>query len=253
MKKIILTAIYLALSASAAYADNAEPRDMAAVRATVAACADIAEFDIKNYDYDKIFRYALYTHDNFRVLTDIDPKEGESSSFGYNKISLVSGEFMDHVMENVLGITPEKPPISDLTERGFCFNNGYYLYTGGFNTYFSTEITGIDSAEQLGSGVFLVNFSDVYTEGNARTAEKSYAVLLEREDGTYTLLRLGMGQSPPDRETLMSYVPQSDTGETQPDVQAEGREGALLPLLLLTCGAGTVGVILCVAAVVRRK
>ena len=252
MKKLIIATLYLALAAPAAYADT-EPRDMAAVRATVAACADIAEFDIKDYDYDKIFRYALYTHENFRVLTDIDPKEGESSSFGYNKISLVSGEFMDYVMENVLGITPEKPPISDLTERGFCFNNGYYLYTGGFNTYFSTEITGIDSAEHLGGGVFLVNFSDVYTEGNTRTAEKSYAVLLEREDGTYTLLRLGMGQSPPDRETLMSYVPQSDTGETPSDEQTEGRKGALLPLLLLTCGAGTVGVILCVAAVVRRK
>ena len=62
MKKLIIAALYLALASSAAYADNAEPRDMAAVRATVAACADIAEFDIKNYDYDKIFRYALYTH-----------------------------------------------------------------------------------------------------------------------------------------------------------------------------------------------
>ena len=253
MKKIILAAIYLALAVPTAYADNAGPRDMAAVRATVAACADIAEFDIKNYDYDKIFRYALYTHENFRILTDIDPKEGESSTLRYNKISLVSGEFMDYVMENVLGITPEKPPISDLTERGFCFNNGYYLYTGGFNTYFSTEITSIDGAEHLGGGVFLVNFSDVYTEDGARTAEKSYAVLLEREDGTYTLLRLGMGQSPPDRETLMSYVPRIDTGETQSDEQTERREGALLPLLLLTCGAGAVGVILCAAVMVKRK
>ena len=79
MKKIIIAALYLALGVSAAYADAA-PRDMVAVRATVAACADIAEFDIKNYDYDKIFRCALYTHENFRVLTDIDPKEGESST-----------------------------------------------------------------------------------------------------------------------------------------------------------------------------
>ena len=102
MKKIILTVLYFAIAAPVAYADT-EPRDMVSVRATVAACADIAEFDIKSYDYDKIFRYALYTHENFRVLTDIDPKEGESSSFGYNKISLVSGEFMDFVMENVLG------------------------------------------------------------------------------------------------------------------------------------------------------
>ena len=96
-----------------------------------------------------------------------------------------------------------------------------------------------------------MNFSDVYTEGNTRTAEKSYAVLLEREDGTYTLLRLGMGQSPPDRETLMSYVP-TDTGEAVTDEQTERREGALLPLLLLVCGAGAVGVILCVAVMVRR-
>ena len=252
MKKIIIAALYLALTAPAVYADT-EPRDMAAVRATVASCADIAEFDIKNYDYDKIFRCALYTHENFRVLTDIDPKEGESSTLGYNKISLVSGEYMDFVMENVLGITPEKPPIGDLTERGFCFNNGYYLYTGGYSTYFATEITGIDSTEHLGGGVFLVNFSDVYTEGNTHTAEKSYAVLLEREDNTYTLLRLGMGQDPPDRETLMSYVPSPDTGDAEQDGQHDKFGGMLLPLLLLACGCSTVGVIFCVTIMMKRK
>lgn len=253
MKKIAIAVLYFMLAVPAAYADNAEPRDMSAVRATVAAVADIAEFDIKNYDYDRIFRYALYTHNNFRILTDIDPMEGESSSMGYNKISLVSSEYMDYVMTDVLGITPEKPPISDLINRGFCYNNGYYLYTGGFNTFFATEINDIDSAELLGGGVFLVTFSDVYTEGNNRTAEQSYAVLLERDDNTYTLLRLGMGQDVPDTETLMSYVPTPRDDSVPREATENNDRKALLPFLLLVCGAGIVGVILCLTILVRSK
>ena len=35
------------------------------------ACADVMRFNIRNYDYDKLFKYVLYTHKNFQILTDI--------------------------------------------------------------------------------------------------------------------------------------------------------------------------------------
>ena len=38
---------------------------------TLTACADVMRFNIRNYNYDKLFKYVLYTHKNFQILTDI--------------------------------------------------------------------------------------------------------------------------------------------------------------------------------------
>ena len=33
------------------------------------ACADVMRFNIRNYNYDKLFKYVLYTHKNFQIHT----------------------------------------------------------------------------------------------------------------------------------------------------------------------------------------
>lgn len=147
------------------------------IKETLAACVDIMSFDIKDYDYDKLFKYILYTHKNFSILTDIPANSGQSSSLGYNNVSIVNSEFIDYIMEQVFRIAPEKPPVNNLLERGFCYNNGYYFYSGGFDVYFSTEIRDIISVYDLGGGVMFVVFSDIYTEGDTKTQEYSFAVL----------------------------------------------------------------------------
>ena len=132
----------------------------------LSACADLMSFDIKNYDYDTIFKYVLYTHQNFKVLTDIDPMTGSSSSLGYNNVSIAGSSFIDYIMENILRISPEKPPVNNLLNRGFCYSGGYYYYTGGFDVFFSTEIKDIIGIYDLGGNAVYIVFSDIYTEGD---------------------------------------------------------------------------------------
>ena len=38
---------------------------------TLTACADVMRFNIRNYNYDKLFKYVLYTHKNFQILPPI--------------------------------------------------------------------------------------------------------------------------------------------------------------------------------------
>ena len=93
---------------------------------TLTACADVMRFNIRNYDYDKLFKYVLYTHKNFQILTDIPADTGNSSNLGYNNVKLVNSDYIDYIMTRVFRITPEKPPVNELLERGFCYNDGYY-------------------------------------------------------------------------------------------------------------------------------
>lgn len=180
--------------------------DLNNIRFTLAACADIMTFDIKNYDYDRLFKYILYTHTNFSILTDIPPFSGESSSLGFNNVSIVNSNFIDYIMNTIFRITPEKPPVNNLLQRGFCYNNGYYFYTGGFDVYFSTEIRDIIGVYNLGSGVKFVVFEDIYTEGNTKTPEYSFAILQKTDEG-YSLLRLGMGEPLPSEHEIRKYSP----------------------------------------------
>ena len=101
---------------------------------TLTACADVMRFNIRNYNYDKLFKYVLYTHKNFQILTDIPADTGNSSNLGYNNVTLVNSDYIDYIMTRVFRITPEKPPVNELLERGFCYNDGYYYYIGGLPT-----------------------------------------------------------------------------------------------------------------------
>jgi hypothetical protein len=123
-------------------------------------------FNIRNYDYDKLFKYVLYTHKNFQILTDIPADTGNSSNLGYNNVKLVNSDYIDYIMTRVFRITPEKPPVNELLERGFCYNDGYYYYIGGFGVYFATKIVDIKGVYDIGGGVTFVIFSDIYYESD---------------------------------------------------------------------------------------
>ena len=233
--------------------------DITKMKNTITSCADIMSFDIKDYDYDTLFRYVLYTHQNFRILTDIDPQSGNSSNFGYNNISLVSSEFIDYVMENIFRITPEKPPVNNLLSRGFCYSNGYYFYTGGFDVYFSTQVLDITGVYELGGDVYYVVFSDIYNEDNVSKPEYSFAVLQKTNDG-YSLLRLGMGENLPSQSEVRAYSPfsahnkmswsnsaaTSDETKTAPDT-------FLLPILLVIISVGFVGFVCAIIILIKGK
>lgn len=227
---------------------------------TLTACADVMRFNIRNYDYDKLFKYVLYTHKNFQILTDIPADTGNSSNLGYNNVTLVNSDYIDYIMTRVFRITPEKPPVNELLERGFCYNDGYYYYIGGFGIYFATEIVDIKGVYDIGGGVTFVIFSDIYYEGNTRTPEYSFAILQNTENG-YSLMRLGMGEDLPTSDEVRLYSPFKTYNEMNWNINNVDNNNDVdfvksyisIPILLLVISLGLIGLTACIAALVKRK
>lgn len=223
------------------------------------ACADVMRFNIRNYDYDKLFKYVLYTHKNFQILTDIPADTGNSSNLGYNNVKLVNSDYIDYIMTRVFRITPEKPPVNELLERGFCYNDGYYYYIGGFGIYFATEIVDIKGVYDIGGGVTFVIFSDIYYEGDTRTPEYSFAILQNTENG-YSLMRLGMGENLPTSDEVRLYSPFKTYNEMNWNINNVDNNNddfvksyISIPILLLVISLGLIGLTACIAALVKRK
>lgn len=227
---------------------------------TLTACADVMRFNIRNYNYDKLFKYVLYTHKNFQILTDIPADTGNSSNLGYNNVTLVNSDYIDYIMTRVFRITPEKPPVNELLERGFCYNDGYYYYIGGFGIYFATEIVDIKGVYDIGGGVTFVVFSDIYYEGDTRTPEYSFAILQNTENG-YSLMRLGMGEDLPTSDEVRLYSPFKTYNEMNWNINNVDNNNdddfvksyISIPILLLVISLGLIGLTACIAALVKRK
>lgn len=224
------------------------------------ACADVMRFNIRNYDYDKLFKYVLYTHKNFQILTDIPADTGNSSNLGYNNVKLVNSDYIDYIMTRVFRITPEKPPVNELLERGFCYNDGYYYYIGGFGVYFATKIVDIKGIYDIGGGVTFVVFNDIYYEGDTRTPEYSFAILQNTENG-YSLMRLGMGEDLPTSDEVRLYSPFKTYNEMNWNINNVDNNNDVdfvksyisIPILLLVISIGLIGLTACIVALAKRK
>ena len=223
------------------------------------ACADIMRFNIRNYNYDKLFKYVLYTHKNFQILTDIPADTGNSSNLGYNNVKLVNSDYIDYIMTRVFRITPEKPPVNELLERGFCYNDGYYYYIGGFGVYFATKIVDIKGVYDIGGGVIFVVFGDIYYEGDTRTPEYSFAILQNTENG-YSLMRLGMGEDLPTSDEVRLYSPFKTYNEMNWNINNVDNNNddfvksyISIPILLLVISLGLIGLTACIVALAKRK
>lgn len=227
---------------------------------TLTACADVIRFNIRNYNYDKLFKYVLYTHKNFQILTDIPADTGNSSNLGYNNVTLVNSDYIDYIMTRVFRITPEKPPVNELLERGFCYNDGYYYYIGGFGVYFATKIVDIKGVYDIGGGVTFVIFSDIYYESDTRTPEYSFAILQNTENG-YSLMRLGMGEDLPTSDEVRLYSPFKTYNEMNWNINNVDNNNDVdfvksyisIPILLLVISIGLIGLTACIVALAKRK
>ena len=226
---------------------------------TLTACADVMRFNIRNYNYDKLFKYVLYTHKNFQILTDIPADTGNSSNLGYNNVKLVNSDYIDYIMTRVFRITPEKTPVNELLERGFCYNDGYYYYIGGFGVYFATKIVDIKGVYDIGGGVIFVVFGDIYYEGDTRTPEYSFAILQNTENG-YSLMRLGMGENLPTSDEVRLYSPFKTYNEMNWNINNVDNNNddfvksyISIPILLLVISLGLIGLTACIVALAKRK
>ena len=166
----------------------------------ISACASLTEFDRENYDYDRIFKYVLFTHTAFEPLVPANPHSDTDGD-----IKSVSSEYIDFIMTNILQIPPEHPPVTALTERGFCYRDGVYMYTGGFSADYDTEILDILALHDLGGGIYHIIFSDIYYENGGSLPEYSFAIVSDT-DGALSLIRLGMGKNLLTEHQLSRYA-----------------------------------------------
>lgn len=221
------------------------------IKTLLTACADIMSFDIRDYDYDTLFKYILYTHKNFQIITDIPASSGNSSSLGYNNVSIVSSDFIDFVMNNIFKIPPEKPPVNTLLSRGFCYNNGFYYYTGGFDSYFATKILDLIGVYNIDDENIFVLMSDIYYENNSETPEYSFAIL-HNENGSYSLLRLGMGKSLLSYEEIMNYTQESLSPAPIADNEKTAPGKFPMPVLISFIAGGLIVFTLGIIALIKQ-
>ncbi|MCC8169915.1 MAG: hypothetical protein LIO59_06085 [Oscillospiraceae bacterium] len=179
------------------------------IRALLTACADIMKFDIDNYDYDTLMKYILCTHDNFRLITGLDPQTSSMENTpGFEDVLIVNADYIDYILTAVFKMPPEHPPVNALVSRGYCYTNGVYYYKNIFNVDFSTDIRDLIGVYNLGGGIFYVIFTDIYHEGNNETFEYSFAVIRQNEEPPYSLLRIGMGENLLTENEITEYTPQ---------------------------------------------
>ncbi len=218
------------------------PEELDKIHALLAACADVMEFDSKNPDYDALMLYILNSHENFRLLTELDPKTAQSApQSGLGGITLVDGEFIDYILTNIFDVNPEHPDVQALSSRGFCYSGDYYYYVDKY-FYFSTDKIEIKALYDLGGGTYYTVFTDIYTENGISEPEYSFAVIRAGGEYGYQILRIGMGLDPPPESEILKYAPDIATPEP---AENSARKTALLgSAVLLGAAASAVGLIL---------
>lgn len=172
----------------------------------IKSCADIMKYDA-NTDINALMRHVLYTHRNFTLLSSIEPSIEKSGD-----ITMCSSDFIDEVLYKAFRLEPEKPPVNMLTSLKYCYNNSYYYYVGGYDTYFATDVKEITDIFTIDKDKLLVIFYNTYTEAdNIPIPEYSYAVFSSDKDGFY-ITELNMGGDLPDLTNF--FEKDSNTSES---------------------------------------
>lgn len=211
---------------------DSEKNDMMTV---IKACADVMEFDIRDYDYDKTVKYILCSNQNFKILTDI-PSNYVPDSGG---ISIVGTEYIDYILKNVFDLPTEHPGVNLLTRRGFCVDSGYYYYKNNFG-YYATDILDAEGIYNLGNNMYYIVFSDIFRLESSAVPEYSYAVL-EKNSGGYKLIKLGMGKNLLFERELYELSPQMKSSysweNTEPKPVYDKYLYIILFMVCISCGA----------------
>ncbi len=214
----------------------------------ITACADVMEFDIRNYDYDTVMKYILCTNQNFKILTDI-PSLYVPESGG---LSIVSTEYIDYITENVFGLAVEHPSVNLLARRGFCADSGYYYYKNNFS-YYATDILDAEGIYDLGDDMYYVVFSDIFRLESSAVPEYSYAVL-KKNNGSYRLIKLGMGRDLLFERELYELSPQmKSTYSWENETPKLGMNRFLYIVLFMVCVSCGAAALVCGVIYIVRE
>lgn len=163
------------------------------------ACADIYTFNSDDYDINELTMRVLYTHRNFQLLSNINPQTAQNTS-----IKMCSEQFIAESMHKAFRITPPKPALNMLTQIGYCYNNGLYYYTGGYNEYFATDITDIIKIYAIKDNSIYVIFKNSYTDSNTPVGVEFSSATIKKDSEGYYLSSLQMGKLIDNPQELIS-------------------------------------------------
>ncbi len=152
---------------------------------TIRACADIVSYD-STTDINDLMLRILYTNENFDIITQNNPDRKNDGN-----IHMCRGKFIEEILHKVFRKTPPRPEPKDLTSLGYCYQNGYYYYYGGYTDYYATDVTDISRTITLPDGNLYVIVNNTYTEGATVTDEKS-AFTFCRDDLGYYVKEIDM-------------------------------------------------------------
>ena len=175
----------LLLSTRCAYATDNDYEKMLPV---IKSCADIGSYDSKSYDRDELMLRFLYTCENFKILTDTPMITSKSGN-----INMCNTAFVKDAVYKAFRIDAPTPPPDKLTTLGYCENNGYYYFTGGYSEYFATDVKDILKVTPLDDGSVYVVFSNTYQSGNSSPQTEYNAIRLGYDSTGYYALSLDMG------------------------------------------------------------
>lgn len=194
------------------------------------ACADIYTFNSADYDLDNLTLSVLYTHRNFQLISDINPQSTENTL-----LKMCNEQFIAQAMHKAFRITPPKPALNMLTQTGYCYNNGLYYYTGGYNGYFATDVKEIIKTYAIKDNSVYVIFKNAYTDSNTPVSIEYSSATVKKDSEGYYLSSLQMGRLIDNPQELIS----PDTLEASSGIYIK-----YIPILVILIAIAITGIVI---------
>ena len=203
-----ITIILIVLLECFAISANAENDDKTELLTLIKACADIGSFDSRDYDIAELMMRFFYSYQNFKILSPVPPKAVSSGT-----VTMCNSDFVYDALYRAFRINPPTPKPHMLTELGYCEDNGFYSFYGGYDEYFSTDVREIVKIIPQPDGSEYVVFSNYYTQGENPPVFEYSSMTVQRDDKGYYVTAIKMNA---DFSALQPNFEQSRENGTHP-------------------------------------
>lgn len=198
---IYITRILFTVLAIFCYFPHAYAYNDSDILPLIKACADIASYSAETTDENELMLKVLFTHNNFKIVTDKTLKTDKSGS-----LNMCNAEFIQDVMYKVFRIDAPTPTPDKLNELGYYYNNGYYYYSGGYSIYYATNVNEIVKTVQNTDGSVNIIFSNTYVEGDNKPQSEISEMKLKKDNLGYYVSEINMNTDLTDMELTSSPV-----------------------------------------------
>ncbi len=202
MRLLVFFCVLFHLLSISAHAEEYNSKELLTL---IKACADIGDFDSSDFNENELMRRFFYTYRNFEILSNF-PTNAVTS----DKITVCDSRFVQDAVYKAFRLDAPSPKPHLLTELGFCENNGYYSFYGGYSEYFATDVKEIVKIIPLPDNTDYVIFSNDYQEGeNKPIAEYSSMIVAQDNDG-YFVKSINMNDDFRNLWSLLNPKPETD-------------------------------------------